>query len=221
MPGATAASYTPTAADHGHELAVRVTTTAPGYGPASVTVPAGTVATGVLAATSALRISGKTRVGQRVAARLPGWSGPGVSLEHEWRVGGKVVATTPRYRLKPRDRGKQVQLRVTASAPGYAPVTVTSGQRKVRKGRIEVERAPRVKGKAAVGTRLRATKATWRTAKVKVRYQWLRGKRVVSTGRSYRVTAADAGKRLRVRVVAQRKGFQTLRVKSPAVRVAR
>ena len=72
---------------------------------------------------------------------------------------------------------------------------------------------PMVKGKARPGQKLKATTGTWSVSGVSFTFQWFRnGKKVAGkSGRaqSYRVTRADRGKTLYVRVTATKGGVVT------------
>ncbi len=219
--GARSAAYAPTAADQGRALGVRLTVSAPGYTPRTVALPVGTVGAGVLTASGGAKVVGKVRVGQSVSVGQPRWSTTPTSVRHEWLVGGVVVSRDARYTIRPRDLGKSLAVRVSASAPGYTTVTVSSGNVRVRKGTLEVKRKAKITGRAVAGQTLRVRAPKWSTTKVTVRYQWLRGSKVVGEGTKYRVRSADAGKRLKVRVVANSKGYQELRTTTAARTVGR
>ncbi|WP_139977465.1 M1 family aminopeptidase [Nocardioides litoris] len=125
--GATAASYTPGAADLGAVLQVVVTGSKDGYTTVSrtsaVTDP---VAPGRQTLRPAPRIAGKPVVGRTLRA-VPGRRDPGVALTYRWYVAGQAVpgARGSRSTFVPRraDRGDRVRLVVTATKPGYATVT--------------------------------------------------------------------------------------------------
>ena len=72
----------------------------------------------------------------------------------------------------------------------------------------EFVRAPKVRGKAAVGGTLTGTPGTWDKDDVTFTYQWLRDGEPVAgaTRQTLRVTTADVGHRLSVRVTAARPG---------------
>ena len=72
----------------------------------------------------------------------------------------------------------------------------------------ESVRAPKVRGKAAVGGTLTGTPGTWDKDDVTFTYQWLRDGEPVAgaTRQTLRVTTADVGHRLSVRVTAARPG---------------
>jgi hypothetical protein len=147
----------------------------------------------------------------RLSAASATWSSAAASERYAWVVGGAVVSTAKHYTPRPADVGRSIRLRVTAEAPGHGTAVVTTEALRVRAGRLVAKRGPKVRGRAVVGARLRVRPATWRTPGVTTRYTWLRGSKAVGTGPRYRLRDADAGSRIRVRVVAKRPGYQTVR----------
>lgn len=98
--------------------------------------------------------------------------------------------------------GALVATVVMVAGPGVAPASAAG---------FRSAPTPVVSGKAAVGAMLTATPGTWRpTATLK--YQWYRGSSAITgaTGSRYALTAADRGKRVKVKVTGSRKGYTTL-----------
>ncbi|TFC21556.1 cell wall-binding repeat-containing protein [Cryobacterium sp. MDB2-10] len=126
--GATAAGYTPVAADAGTTLTVRVTGTAPGYQPASaVSAPTGAVAAGGIGTATPV-ISGTASVGAVLTA-IPGtWTPAGVGFAYQWLANGTAIsgATSAGYTPVAADAGAALTVRVTGSAPGYQPASAVS-----------------------------------------------------------------------------------------------
>ena len=83
--------------------------------------------------------------------------------------------------------------------------------------------APEVSGKAKVGSRLRVTPGTWNRPGLTYTYQWLRDGSPIAgaTTTSYRLRAADAGRRISVRVGASAPGVKPASATTAPVRVAR
>jgi len=86
-----------------------------------------------------------------------------------------------------------------------------------------VTSAPTVAGTARVGSSVAATVKAWTPAATTVTYQWLRGGSPIAgaTKATYRPVAADAGKKLSVRVSGTRPGYVTTTAVSGAVTVAK
>lgn len=71
---------------------------------------------------------------------------------------------------------------------------------------------PTVVGKARVGAKLVAAAGTWGPGAVKLTYRWLRNGKPIrgATTKSYRLTKADRGKRISVKVTGSKSGFHSV-----------
>lgn len=120
IPGATGAVYSPRPADLGRSLSVLVTASRAGYLPGTQPSPAQTVTRGILTAPKP-KVVGTPKAG-RVLRVIPGAWTPGTALTFRWYSGGKPItgATSMKYRLKAKDRGKRIVVRVTGVKVGYA-----------------------------------------------------------------------------------------------------
>ena len=122
LSGATSATYVATRADAGHTLEVRVSATNDAGTTAAVSNRS-RVVVAVPAATKAPHISGRARVGRRLAADKGSWSGPPRSFRYQWlRCNGhggscrKIAhATHSSYRLTKTDAGHRLRVRVSAA----------------------------------------------------------------------------------------------------------
>ena len=139
IPGATASTYQPVAADVGSPLAVRVTASKSGFSngvatssPTSAVAPA-TVLSVVAGAPT---ITGKAVVGKKLTAHPGTWTPGDVTLSYQWLRNGMPIAgaTGTKYKLKNKDKGKKISVRVTGAKAGYTSATATSPQtKKVKK----------------------------------------------------------------------------------------
>lgn len=79
-------------------------------------------------------IGGEFVVGQKLTASAGRWSQSPSKITYQWLSNGKAIirATKATYKLKGKDKGKKISVRVSASAPNLATVTVTSRARKVK-----------------------------------------------------------------------------------------
>ena len=82
---------------------------------------------------------------------------------------------------------------------------------------------PVVSGTAEVGKTLTATPGTWQPAAERYTYQWLRDGKTINTATAatYKVTAADVGRRLSVTVTGTRTGYTSVSKTSASVTVAK
>lgn len=179
--------------------------------------------------TAAPTISGSTTLGTTLTATPGIWTGD-PTFAYQWvrcpSSGGSsdgsdcaVVggATTQAYILSSGDVGSRLRVRVTASnADGSATAAsnATSLVEAQSKAPSKVS-DPQISGTARVGSTLTATQGTWTNNPTSFAYQWVRcptsggtptGTDCAVIGgsstASYVVSAADLGKRLRVRVTA-------------------
>ncbi|WP_148570769.1 DUF3152 domain-containing protein [Nocardioides caldifontis] len=86
--------------------------------------------------------------------------------------------------------------------------------------RLELRRAPRVVGVARIGKTLRVRPATWKGEPDTVRYRWLRDGEPIrgATGKRRKLTVADFGHGVAVRVTARKAGHAPVRVIASATR---
>jgi len=108
-----------------------------------------------------------------------------------------------------------------ASAPALSRAALQSTRPTYPAEPFATKAAPKVKGSAKVGKKLKAAAPVLQPKPTSLRYQWLRDKKVIKGAKkaTYKVSRKDRGHQLRVRVVAARKGFVTKTVTSKAVRV--
>ena len=198
----------PVAVGSGSEtLRYRVTDAAGNHTLGQLEVPA---AAGSLTA-STPRVSGSPRVGGTLGAVTGAWAPAPVHLTYQWLRSGEPVAGArgATYRLVPADRGHRMSVEVTGTKPGYAPVVRTSSTTPlVGAGRLFTTR-PVINGKAEVGRRLTALVRDWSPAPLRLTYQWFRsGERIAgATATTHRLSRADRGHRIAVRVVGRRGGY--------------
>ncbi|WP_244930942.1 hypothetical protein [Nocardioides sp. W7] len=133
--GATAASYTPTAADAGRALTVTVTGALAGRATTSATSAATTVARGTLTAAKP-KIRGKAVVGRKLAVRTSGWTA-GTKLSYRWLANGKAIrgGTGKALKLTKALKGKRITVRVAGTKAGFTAKVVTSARTKAVKKR--------------------------------------------------------------------------------------
>ena len=139
-------------------------------------------------AAAAPRIVGAPhRVGDTLTVSADGWPSA-ARLSYQWLRGGEPVAgaSTSSHTAAAADVGRAISVRVTGTAPGYVPRTLTSGAVTVVKAAATV--ATKVSVTAAKGRRLRLTLALTGTSvkpTAKVRLK------VAGVSRAYAVVVAN------------------------------
>ncbi|WP_322920348.1 M12 family metallo-peptidase [Nocardioides renjunii] len=175
----------------------------------------------------AVSIAGQARWKGKAAASTTPWA-PAVTLGYQWFLDGSPVAgaTEGTFRLKRRDIGSTLTLRVTGSAPYYPAAIADTGPVVVGKALFKTKR-PKLRGLPRAGRVLSASVKGWKPKpskkSVKVRYQWLKnGKKIKGAKKStYRVRAKDRGKKISVKVTVKAKGYDKAKRSSKKVKIRR
>jgi hypothetical protein len=127
--GATAATFTPGAAQRTKRLTVRLTGAKDGYTTTSkASVATAAVAAGTLTSATP-RVSGTVRVGRTLSVSRGTWTS-GTTFTYQWLANGTAIkgATRSTYTLAKATKGKRISVRVTGRKAGYATVTRTSAR---------------------------------------------------------------------------------------------
>src|SRR3954447_26576105 len=77
-------------------------------------------------------------------------------------------------------------------------------------GTMQVVHAPAASGALRYGSVVHVLRGLWRPDPTRVRFQWFRGEAEIkdATHQTYRLSAADVGKRIKARVYVKRRGYQ-------------
>ncbi|MGC3953192.1 MAG: Ig-like domain repeat protein [Propionicimonas sp.] len=169
-------------------------------------------------------ISGTPVVGGTLTAKPGTWTVAGLSFGYQWLRDGAVIsgATKATYLVASVDAGKNLQVRVTASKTGLPNGTATSAAIKAGKALTKTP-TPTISGTAKVGKTLKVKAGSWAPSKVTLAYQWLRDGAPIAkaTKTSYKLTKADAGRRISVRVTGSKTGYVSVAKTSKAKTVAK
>ena len=216
---ATGPTFTPTAAELGKPIKVKVVSRLDGYATmAVVSEVTDPVAPGQFHATAAPTISGTPQVDQVLTATAGTWT-PAGKIHLQWMADGQAIdgATGSTYKVTPGDLRRVIAIRVTVTQTGYTDAVASSAPTlPVAPGTFLNTREPAVVGIAQVGVPLTADKGAW-TPKAAIAYQWVVGANEVpgATSRSFTPRPQDVGKPVRVEVLASRDGYLTALVASP------
>ncbi|MFI5426460.1 CHAP domain-containing protein [Aeromicrobium sp. UC242_57] len=198
----------------GKKISVRIRSARSGYTTNEATsAQAAAVALGDILSTVRPAISGTAAVGSRLTSSAGTWSKTGLTLGYQWRANGVAIAgaTAARYDVTPADRGKTLDVVVTARRNGYVSATAAArSTTAVVPGTFTARSAPTVSGAMRVGSKLTASTGSW-SATGAYSYQWYSDGSAIkgATQRTYVPTRHDLGDRLRVRVTLRRDGFTT------------
>ncbi|MBO0983341.1 hypothetical protein [Rathayibacter sp. SD072] len=126
--GATSKTYVLKGTDAGATITVSVTSTKPGFAPATKTSAAtATVAKGTLTGATPT-ISGTARVGYTLTAAPAAWTPSPVTLSYQWYRGTTAItgATAATYKLVTADKAASITVKVTGTKVGYTTLVKTS-----------------------------------------------------------------------------------------------
>lgn len=170
------------------------------------------------------KVTGTARVGSKLTAKPGTWAPAPVTLTYRWYRGSSPIsgATKTTYTLTKSDAGKKISVRVTGKRTGYVSVTKASAARTVER-LLTTTPTPTIAGTATVGSTLTARAGTWLPSPVTLTYRWYRGSAAISgaTRLTYKLTAADGGQKVSVRVTGSRAGYTSVTRPSAAVSVNR
>jgi surface antigen len=214
--GATATTYTPTAAVLGKTLSVKVTATRSGYlAGTSTSRPSAATAPGTFATTSAPSITGIAKVGATLTAK-PGTFTPAPdSTATTWYADGVLIAgaTGNTLTLRAAQLNKTITAVSTATKAGYTSAKIASAPTaKVGPEKITVGREPTLSGPLYVGRDLVVHAAALNPGDVTTTYTWLRDGTVVPgrVGPRYSLEPADVGHKIAVRISYTKPGYTTV-----------
>jgi hypothetical protein len=218
-------TYTLTAADVGHPIAVSVTAaSAGGTSSALWSAPSAPVAGQPLTNTSPPSITGIPQVPNRLNANPGSWSVPTTSMAYTWYRCGfdgtsnctAVAGNVTQYTLSTADQDHTIVLGVDATSPGRTAIA-RSAPVTVRDQPVPVNTViPTITGIAARGNRLTGTSGTWTNAPTYA-YQWQRcaadggacSDILGAGGTTYIAVAADEGHAIGLTVTATNGGGST------------
>ena len=205
--GATKATYKLAKADAGRTITVAVTGAAEGY-VTTTKVSAGVTVQKIFTKAPKPKISGKPVVGTTLTAKVGTWSPKPTKFTYQWKIGSNVVSTKSTYKVKGADLGKKITVTVKATRSGYTTVTSTSAPVKVVKKFASTGYAS-ISGTPQVGKVLTAHRGVWKPAPSSFTFQWYRnGEPILGANKAtYKVKAADKGKRITVKVTAKKSGY--------------
>jgi len=147
-------------------------------------------------------ISGTVKTGSTLKASAGRWTS-GASFTYQWQRNGAPIAnaTKSSYKLSSSDLSKRITVRVTGVRAGYWPAAKTSSA-------ILKTSKPKVKGTKKVGRTLKVSRGSWTTG-TKFSYRWYRNGKAIkgATKVKYKLKAADAGKRIKVKVTGKKSGY--------------
>lgn len=209
IPGATASTYKLTSADRGATVTVKVTGARTGYLTTTKT-SSGKYIPRVFSAAPTPTISGNATAGSTLSVVRGTWS-PSPSFKYQWYRSGVSIkgATKSTYKVLTSDRGRSISVKVTASKSGYWTASRTSARKSIPRV-FTAAPTPTISGGTTAGSTLTAKIGTWLPTATRT-YQWYRSGVAIpgATKSSYKLTAADRGASMTIKVTGKRSGYLT------------
>jgi hypothetical protein len=225
--GATGSSYAIVPADAGKQLSVEVTEDPAGVGPESATSAAYEVQSATFRP-GAPSIGGSATVGGHLQVSIGSWAPAPTTVGYRWLLDGQPIrgASGAAYTVPAGDGGHQISVEVYGSTTGYetaeattsavmiaaeppAPTTTPSSPTTEQSSKLTLVKRPIIHGRDAAGGKLTVGAGKWSVGAATVKYQWLRAGKAIhdATHATYKVTRADAGADLSVRLTARAPGY--------------
>jgi hypothetical protein len=211
--GATNTTYTLVQADDLTNITIKVTGAKSGYGDETVTSANFQVGKQFTLHPDP-SISGNLWVGQSLRVNPGKWD-TGTTFTYQWYRNGTPIAsaTNVTYKLVTADVGTKITVTATGSLSGYVPKTSTStATSAILNGKPFTKSAtPVITGSLKVGKTLGTNNGYWNPSPTKVTYQWLRNLVPITgaTAKTYKLTAADKGTSIRVKITVTKTGYAT------------
>lgn len=157
------------------------------------------------------KIVGTAKFGQTLTADPGEWTS-GTEFTYQWYRNGTAIsgATGTTYRLSAGDTGATITVGVTGAKDGYKSISTTSASTSKIAAATLKTATPKILGTARFGQTLSVKPGTW-TSNTKFGYQWYRNGKAISGAKStkYKLTPADAGKQITVKVTGTKAGYTT------------
>lgn len=207
-PVATGAAYTLTDADIGHAMTVQVTGKRAFFRDAEMT----SVATAAVQArkfevAGSLGVRGDAVIGQQLSLALPTLTPAPTATTYQWYRNGGAISGANRstYSVTSADANSTLSAGVVFERAAYDPERSFTGPTTRVLAPLTVERPAAVRGSAVIGRTLTSDAPSFNGPVDRLTYTWLRNGVPIAgaTSTAYRLAAADIGRRIALRVVAQ------------------
>ena len=140
----------------------------------------------------------------------PGLWDDGAVFSYQWLANGTAIpgATSQLLQINDQSVGKRYSVRVTVTKLGYTSQTKTSAQTVAAYLGLSPTSKPTITGETSVDQTLEADPGLWADG-VSIGYQWYRNGVAIAgaVSSSYKLVAADAGKKITVSVTGSKVGY--------------
>ena len=220
--GATAQTYTLTAADANTKIKVRTRATASGVTTVERFSAERSIGAAQFSNAPNPSITGTASVGNTLKLSVGSWS-PTPTFGYQWYRNNAAIkgATKSSFATTSADLNKSLKVRVTAKRDGYPTTTRDSSARKITVGKLNAGSKLTVSGTTRSGSTISASVTA--PAGSKATYQWYKnGKKVAkATNKSHKLSSRDIGAKYQVRVTFTRAGYSKLSMNSNTVKIGK
>jgi surface antigen len=213
--GARSTTFTPTAAQQGRAIQVRVTASRASYvtgvSTSAATAPA---APGTQTVVTPPAITGTAQVDQTLTASTGTYTPTPASVAVQWLADGVPIpgARSTTYVPTQDVAEKRLSVAVTTTTPGYTTIATPSAPTDpVLAPDITVAQPGGVEGRLLVGQQLTADPGVLEPRDARATYVWMRDNRPIPavSGQTYRVAPVDIGRKISVRVQLTHTGYRS------------
>lgn len=161
-------------------------------------------------------VDGTAAPGQTLTATVSDWLPTPTSISFQWLANGSPIAesTALTYVVQPSDVGKSISFAETGVQTNVGTTVENSNSLLIQPLNFAVTPKPTISGTPLVGQVLSALTGAWSPAPTSFAYHWLRNGQPIAGPaallHAYRLTTADAGAVMSVRVGGVRTGFTTV-----------
>ncbi|WP_170207807.1 beta strand repeat-containing protein [Rarobacter incanus] len=217
IPGATAATWTPTNADAGATITYRAFVAAPQHVTATVDAQNSVAVVGNISV-GELTVSGSAVVDGVLQANLAGVDPADADVTYAWKRGETTVSTEADYSPVAQDVANSLTVTATVTAAHFHTRTVTKSVGPVILADFLAAPTVAIVGTVQVGDVLEASVTDAVPAATGLSYQWLAdGKEIAAAdGATLQLKAAQKGAAVSVRITATRLGYAQAVVTSSA-----
>lgn len=163
------------------------------------------------------KVTGTLAPGSTLSVNLGVWKPAASRVSYVWLRDGKKIkgATAATFKLRAKDRGHKISVRVRASRKGYYTRTLTSSKHKVLRA-FTTRSVPTISGASTMDSALTTRVGLWRPSPNSISYQWYADGKAISeaTRAAFTSTSAQVGKVLQVRITVRKAGYATVWVRS-------
>lgn len=167
------------------------------------------------------QLSSDIMVGGSARMRIGTWD-PGVAISMQWLRDGEPIvgANQYHYKITADDLNHKISAQVTGTKPNFTTTTKTSEEIEISQLGGILLKAPQISGQVEVGETITAVVDTSDQG-ISYTYQWRRDGVDIegATSASFTLSSEDVNKRIYAWILASKRGYSSVFVQTPEVRI--